>query len=169
MRLEKIINFYQNGIKEVFLNANFGKFIHHVFRQLPHLCFRRKSSTWLLSVHCRRIFLSKLLRQGFLPTGPNRSGFWGFCKGFKRVIGYTVGWRAFCVTAPSRRHVCHQRYFFSVDTRPLQKKVGIYLRKTPAIFIYNSLMYNDKVSCFSVVDYGIIRWIYLRNKIQIRT
>ena len=50
----------------------------------------------------------------------------------------------------------------------IAKKVRIYLRKIPAIFICNSLMYNDKVPCFLVVDYGIIQWISLRNKTQIR-
>ena len=87
-------------------------------------CFRRKSSTWLLSAHYRRIFFSKTSRQDFLPTGPNRSGLLGFCKGFRRVIGYTVGWRAFCVTALKNAnfsfilrlsHHCNKSYGFMCE------------------------------------------------------
>ena len=39
-----------------------------------------------------------------------------FCKGFRRVIGYTVGWRAFCVTAPLKRKFL----FHSPLVTPLQ-------------------------------------------------
>ena len=36
LQFEKIINFYQFGIKAVHLNADFGKLIHHVIWQFPH-------------------------------------------------------------------------------------------------------------------------------------
>ena len=36
LQFEKIINFYGFGINAVRLNADFGKFIHHVIRQFPH-------------------------------------------------------------------------------------------------------------------------------------
>lgn len=95
-------------------------------------CSPRRLSTWLSPEHSLRISPSKTSKQDFLLTGPNRSGFWGFSKGFKRVIGYTVGWRAFFVAAPSKRHVCRQRYFFSVDTRLLQKRWGFICEKYPS-------------------------------------
>ena len=131
-------------------------------------CSPRRLSTWLSPEHSLRISPSKTSKQDFLLTGPNRSGFWGFCKGFKRVIGYTVGWRAFFVAAPLKAARLPPALLFLRGHTTIAKKVGIYLRKIPAIFIYNSLMYNDKVPYFSVVDYGIIRWISLRNKTQIR-
>ena len=102
-------------------------------------CFRRKSSTWLLSAHYRRIFFSKTSRQDFLPTGPNRSSFLGFCKGFRRVIGYMVGWRAFLRYSPLKTQFS---FSFSVHRAIVKNPMDLCAKNT-AHFIYKVLIHKQ--------------------------
>ena len=82
---------------------------------------------------------SKTSRQDFLPTGPNRSSFLGFCKGFRRVIGYTVGWRAFLRYSPLKTQIS---FSFSDHRTIVKNPMDLYAKNT-AHFICKTLIYKQ--------------------------
>ena len=126
-----------NGVGE--LAKAVGKDRSIVSHMLQLALLSRKSSTWLLSAHYSRIFLSKTSRQDFLPTGPYRSGFLGFCKGFRRVIGYTVGWRAFLRYSPLKTQIS---FSFSVHCTIVKNLMDLCAINT-AHFICKALIHRQ--------------------------